>query len=128
MKNLFKKWYIWIFILVIVIALLYFIIPKNNIQNTVLTKENYQSTIDEYANKYGQKDEYYYFSYALIYNITKDSLGNLFNSSEDDSVAYKNIYGKSIKQLVNEGKNLMHENNTTIDEYKKSINELKNNK
>lgn len=128
MKNLFKKWYIWIFILAIVIALLYFIIPKNNIQNTVLTKENYQSTIDEYANKYGQKDEYYYFSYALIYNITKDSLGNLFNSSEDDSVAYKNIYGKSIKQLVNEGKNLMHENNTTIDEYKKSINELKNNK
>ena len=33
----------------------------------------------------------------------------------------KSFFGKTVQDMINEGKNLMKENNVSIDEYKKQI-------
>ena len=37
---------------------------------------------------------------------------------------YKDIAGKTVQQLMDEGKQLMEENNITIEEYKEKLTEL----
>ena len=44
--------------------------------------------------------------------------------TEDESEMYVNIYGKTVQQLIDEGKQLMEENDISLDEYKSKINDL----
>ena len=71
-----------------------------------------------------------YFAYATSNYIFKDGLANAFNmemtEDQKETESYKNIYGKTINQLVQEGKNLMKENNMTVEKYKETLQNLSN--
>lgn len=124
MKQLTKKWYLWVLIFAIILAIVFFIIYKNNIANKILTEENCEATIEKYSSKNKETDNYYYFNYALMYSISLDGLDNLVTTLLDNTITYKNVYGKSINQLIVEGKNQMIEQNITVEEYKNILNEL----
>lgn len=48
------------------------------------------------------------------------------SGSEDESAMYASIYGKTVQQLIDEGKQLMEENNITLDQYKQNLEEAGN--
>lgn len=110
-----------------------FIITDNsktyNVRNEIITAENYDELSEKVAKELGEVDDIYYYSYAGMYYIAKDGLSNILENlnSEDDSYMYVNIYGKTVQQLIDEGKELMKENDITIEEYKEQLTELNNN-
>ena len=98
-----------------------------DISNQILTKENYEDISKQYADKENQSDNVIYLTYATIYYIFKDSLAlstdnNLTDEQKKDE-SYKNIYGKTINSLIEEGKQLMIDNGITVDEYRKTLQE-----
>ena len=93
----------------------------NSIENTKLTKENYEELSNKYAEKNKDNDNLYYYSYAVLYYTMKDGLNNLSKTSKNEEIIYKNIYGKTINQLIKEGKELMKQNNITIEKYKENL-------
>lgn len=99
-------------------------------EDKILTADNFKTLSEEYSNNNKNSDNLYYFSYAYLYYIAKDGISSAFNTSlteeEKETNMYSRIYGKTINQLISEGKQLMLENNVTIDDYKKSLNSLNN--
>ena len=94
--------------------------------NETITSENYEELTGSIAQELGDNDDLYYFSYATTYYIAKDGMSAAFSGSEDESAMYANIYGKTAKDLIKEGKELMQENDVTIDEFKDSLENLQN--
>ena len=118
-------------ILIIVVILLvggaiYWVWNSSDTNNldVVITSENYETLEDLFTEQ--QEEEALYFSYACMYYIMKDGLTTEYLTTQDDNLMFKNIWGKTIQQLVDEGKNLMKENNITLEEYKTQIEELNN--
>ncbi len=56
--------------------------------------------------------------------MMKDGIFSAFSEEYDESAMYVNIYGKTIQDLINEGKELMKENESTIDEFKENLENL----
>ena len=130
-----------VFIVIIIIVALgvgaYFLLTNkdtltaggNNTQtasklNERITAENYEELTESIAQELGDSDNLYYFTYATTYYIAKDGISSAFSGSEDESEIYVNIYGKTAKDLIKEGKELMQENDVTIDELKSSLENL----
>lgn len=95
-----------------------------SIKNEVITAENYDEIMDKIGQEVTSEEELYYLSYSLMYYITKDGLATAFTNPDDESAMYVNIYGKTAKQLIEEGKQLMQDNNMTIEEYKQQLEKL----
>lgn len=121
-----------IIIIAIVVAGIIFFISRNSTENIVLNKENFKEINEEYAEKNKNNDNVYYVVYAEMYYLIKDGftsgLSEAFTSGTvSEDTIYKNIYGKTIKELKKEGKKLMEENNVTVEEFKKNLNDSNNN-
>lgn len=103
---------------------------SKSIKNEVITAENYEKLMNQAEQEFTENDEeIYYLSYAVMYYIMTDGMEAALSGSEDESEMYVNIYGKTVQQLIDEGKQLMEENNVSLDEYKqkiKDLNELSN--
>ena len=103
---------------------------SKSIKNEVITAENYEKLMNQAEQEFTEDDEeIYYLSYAVMYYIMTDGMEAALSGSEDESEMYVNIYGKTVQQLIDEGKKLMEENNVSLDEYKqkiKDLNELSN--
>ena len=57
-----------------------------------------------------------------MYYMVKDGLSSATLSEEQQQEAmYSRIYGKTINQLISEGKKLMADNNTTVNDYKQTL-------
>ena len=58
----------------------------------------------------------------MVYHMMQDGLAAA-GSQEDlsESDMYKNIYGKTLNQLIDEGKQFMEENNVTIEQFKQQV-------
>lgn len=97
---------------------------SKSIKNEVITAENYDEIMDKIGQEVTSEEELYYLSYSLMYYITKDGLAVAFTNPDDESAMYVNIYGKTAKQLIEEGKQLMKDNNMTIEEYKQQLETL----
>ncbi len=101
-------------------------IENNSVSKVVLTKENFEDTMKKYGETVNQNsDEYLYVAYAEMYYIMKDGMASAFDSNLTDEqkqdASYKNIYGKTINQLEEEGKKMMAENNVTPQQWKESM-------
>lgn len=83
--------------------------------NTVVTADNY-NTIGNIFNE--NQDELYYFTYACLYYSFTERL----TTGQDENTAMQKIYGKTVQQLVDEGKQMMKKDNITVEEYKKKLN------
>lgn len=126
------------FVIILGIGIICFVNSKNNLDNydtkdtifsktikdEVITADNYDEIMDKIEQELKKDEELYYLSYSLMYYITKDGLASAFTNPDDESAMYVNIYGKTVKQLIEEGKQLMIDNNITIEEYKQQIETL----
>ena len=97
---------------------------KSSLKKEVVSQENYEKILDEVEKKFGESDETYYFTYACIYHTAKAGFTDEYLQNKDESMLYKDIAGKTVQQLIDEGKQLMEENNVTIEEYKEKLTEL----
>ena len=97
---------------------------KSSLKKEVVSQENYETILDEVEKKFGESDETYYYTYACIYHTAKAGFTEEYLQSKDESMLYKDIAGKTVQQLMDEGKQLMEENNITIEEYKEKLTEL----
>lgn len=95
----------------------------NNIKDTVITAKNYKEIYDTLGNKIDNEKEAYYFTYACMYYILQDGLSQEYFATQDESVLYQRIYNKTVQKLINEGKDLMKENNMTVEKWKKQLTE-----
>lgn len=99
---------------------------SKSIKNEVITAENYEEVTKKFQEEVGESDELYYAGYAMFYYIMKDGMASAFEPNPDESAVYANIYGKTMKQLVEEGKQLMKDNNVTIEQFKQGMQEFGN--
>lgn len=78
-------------------------------EDTIITEDNYEEISDEVAEKYGDEDETYYFAYACMYYTIQGALTEEYLKTEDESLLYQEIYGKTVDELISEGKKIMEE-------------------
>ena len=101
------------------------ILPIKNYKNMIITEENYDEIMEHMKEELDKEDEVYYATYAMTYYMMQDGLteafSNLGDESFNESAMYSRIYGKTMKQLINEGKQLMKQENITLEQYKKSL-------
>ena len=84
------------------------------IENQILTKENTEENINKFAEKVGKEsDEMYYLSYSYLRNAFK----NIFTTTD----IYSDIYGKTINELIKEGKEDMERDGMTIEKFKEKL-------
>lgn len=107
---------------------MYNILPIKGYKNKVITEENYQEIMDNMKEELSE-DEAYYASYSLMYYMFQDGISEVFISTQnqenyDEKAMYSRIYGKTINQLIKEGKELMQQENITIEQYKQNLNSL----
>jgi len=126
-----KKIILGIIILLAILAIIAFGFTKGNpIGNETLSKDNYEKLITQYGEKYKDSDNLLYFTYATTNYMFSDGFSSIFNSNlteeEKENDMYKQIYGKTINELIQEGKKLMEENNTTPQEYKEKLQNISN--
>ena len=97
---------------------------KSRLKKEVVSQENYEKILDEVGKKFGESDEAYYYTYACIYHTAKAGFTDEYLQSKDESLLYEDISGKTVQQLIDEGKKLMEENNVKIEEYKQKLTDL----
>lgn len=93
-----------------------------NTEDKILTAENYKTLSAEYSNNNKDSDNLYYYTYACMFYMVRDGFSSATLSEEQQQEAvYSRIYGKTISQLISEGKKLMADNNTTVEDYKQTL-------
>ena len=117
-----------IIILIVVIGVGGYFLIKNmsGIKGETFTAENYDELMDRISEELNNTDDIYYLSYSMMYYIMRDGFTSALSGSEDESVMYANIYGKTVQQLIDEGKQLMEDNNITLDQYKGNLEDVGN--
>lgn len=131
-KNKSTSFYVILVIVIIAIlcVALYFVVNtdaifKSAIEKEVITAENQEEIVDKVEEEFGSDDDrVYYLAYSMMYYMFRDGLSSAFSNNTDENAMYENIYGKTVGQLIDEGKQLMEENNITVEEYKESIKDL----
>ncbi len=111
---------------IIVVAVLviggYFIFTQNgNIRNKLITKDNYAKITEQVTEQLKDSDDAYYFTYACVNHMSKAGLTEEYLNIQDDDILYKDIYNKTVGQLIDEGKNLMSESDMTLEKFKEQV-------
>ena len=98
-----------------------------NIKEEVITAENYEEILNRIENEISEDDEdIYYLSYAMMYYMFSSGISSAVAGNDVETEMYSEIYGKTIQQLIDEGKQLMEENDVPLEEYKESLTNLNN--
>lgn len=115
-------------VLVVILAIGVFFLINNGkeskIREEVITAENYEKVTEDLEKQLGEADEVYYYAYACMYYMMKDGFSEEYMNSQDESIIYKNIYNKTVQQLMDEGKKLMEENDVSVEEWKQKVEDL----
>ena len=61
-----------------------------------------------------------------MYYIMKDGLTQEYMTTQDENLLYKNIYNKTVQELIDDGKKIMADNNVTIEQYKEQLQKMNN--
>lgn len=112
-----------IVVAVIAVALFFVFSGGSGIKNETITAENYEELLNRAEKEIGTNDDdLYYLAYSIVYHMMEDGLasaGSQETPSESDM--YKNIFGKTLNQLIDEGKKYMEDNGVTIQQFKEQI-------
>lgn len=101
--------------------------------DTTLSSENYDEMINEFNKNMkkdeepGYKDEYYYFNYAFNSHMFDDAASTVTQNPEENTTIpaqFKYIYGKTINDVIDEGKKLMEEKHFSLSDYVNYLNSL----
>lgn len=101
-------------------------ISSKSIREETLTAENYEEMMDKIEKEMKEDEELYYLGYSITYYMVQDGLASALKGNSDESAMYVNIYGKTVKQLIDEGKQLMKDNDMTIEKFKQEIENMNN--
>lgn len=111
-----------IFVIAVLIVGGYFIFVKNgNIRNKLITEENYEKITEQITNELKDSDDAYYYTYACINYMSKSGLTEEYLNSKDDKLLYKDIYNKTVGQLIEEGKTMLNESEMTLEQFKEQV-------
>lgn len=99
---------------------------SKSIKEETITAENYEEIMNKVKDKMEDDEELYYLSYSIMYHMVQDGIPSATTLDSDKSAMYFNIYGKTVKQLIDEGKKLMKDNKVTLEEYKQGLKQLGN--
>ena len=94
---------------------------KGNFKKQIVSQENYEEILNKIIDKLGDTDETYYYTYACIYHVAQAGFTNEYLQNKDESLLYKDVIGKTVQQLIDEGKQLMEEKNVTVESYKQQL-------
>lgn len=108
-----------ILIIIVIAAIVFAVLYFTNFKRTKLTAENFETVMDDAYDKLDE-NERAYLAYSVMYYMFSDGLSNL----NDEEAAYKNIYDKTIQDLIDEGKDLMEEEGITPEEFIESLSDL----
>lgn len=97
---------------------------SDKIRQETLTAENMEQVITKLENSMQNEDELYYFTYAVTYYMMRDAMAAATSGNTDESAIYANVYGKTVQQLMDEGKQIAKDNNLTIEQVKARVDEL----
>lgn len=116
---------IYIIAIVVIIALaglvIYYILGGSDVKNKVITAENMNDILETIGEKAKKDEELYYVSYAMMYHIMQNGIADQEETGKDKNKIYANIYGKTVKELMNEGKKLMQDNDVTLEQFKAGL-------
>ncbi|MCI9178026.1 MAG: hypothetical protein HFJ28_05660 [Clostridia bacterium] len=117
---------IYVIIAVIVVAVLavggFFLLNANavnSLKQETVSAENYEDLLKKVDEKMPGQDDAYYFAYANIYYIMESAM-----TATNEEEIYTKIYGKTVQQLIDEGKQIAKDNNVTLEQIKEQIDEL----
>ena len=115
--------YILLVILLIAVAGLtvFYVLEEDSIKSQVITAENMDKVIEKMEQKAKKDEEQYYASYAMMYHIMQNGITNQGENVKDKNIIYKNVYGKTVKVLIEEGKQIMQDNDITLEAFKASM-------
>ena len=108
------------------VVIIVFLIILVTIRKETITAENYEEIFNRISEELKDTDDIYYLSYSVMYYMMKDGISSTLNGNEDENAMYVNIYEKTVQQLIDEGKQLMIDNNVSIEEFKENIKDLEN--
>lgn len=98
---------------------------SKSIKNEVVTAENYKELSERIGPELNNEDEAYQFVYACMYYVIQDGMSVTFDFSltdeQKETKSYERVYGKTVKQLIDEGKQLMKDNDMTVEKFKQSM-------
>lgn len=107
-------------VVAVIAVVLFFVFSGSGVKGETITADNYQEILTRVQEEI-KDDDLYYVSFAIGYHSMKDYMEASLSGEADENAMYKNIYGKTVQQLIDEGKQLMEENNLTIDQIKEQI-------
>lgn len=115
--------YVVIAVIAIVLAglAIYYILEESDIKNQVITAENINKTLEVIEQRAKKDEELYYVNYAMMYHIMQNGIADQSGSQKDRDAIYADIYGKTVNELIEEGRKLMQDNNITLREFKKGL-------
>ena len=101
---------------------------QNKIKSEVITADNYDEIIARIDKELEGQDDLYYLSYSVMYHIMQDSMTSALSEEGEanKNEIYASVYGKSVQELIDEGKELMRKNNVTIEQFKEELNNFSN--
>lgn len=103
------------------------------LKQETITAENYDEVVNKVQEELQGKDDSYYFIYATMYYIMQDTMATTEGEGEgevvaepDENAMYVSIYGKTVQQLIDDGKRLMEEDSVSFEEFKQQIDDISN--
>ena len=129
-KN--SKVVVYVIIAIVVVAALivggFFLLKGqgDKIKQETITAENFETVVNKLETSMQAEDDLYYFTYAVTYHIMEDAMKAAAEGKTDESEMYVNIYGRTVQELMDDGKRIAEENNLTIDQVKQQIDQLSN--
>ena len=96
----------------------------DKIRQETITAENFETVMNKLETSMQSEDDLYYFTYAATYYIVRDAMTAAAAGKTDESEMYVNIYGKTVQQLMDDGRRIAEENNLSLEQVKEQIDEL----
>lgn len=108
-------------IVIIAIVLFFVFTSGKSIKDETITAENYQEMLVRIEKEIDKNDDdLYYLSYGMLSHMMQTLASSMEEEPTEESM-YKNIYGKTLKQLIDDGKEFMEENNVTLEQFKEQV-------
>ncbi|MCI8621323.1 MAG: hypothetical protein HFJ50_06335 [Clostridia bacterium] len=117
-------------VVILIVALgmgaLFVLNNHSQLKKEIITAENYDEIIAKLDKELEGQDDLYYISYSVMYHIMQDGMASALEDEENQNAIYASIYGKSVQELIDEGKDMMQKNGVTVEQFKTELNKVSN--
>lgn len=94
---------------------------EKTLRDQIITADNFEKITEKIQSGEAldyNEDDFFYYTYAtLSYSVKAMKQG----ITDTDKIYENNIYGKTLQQIIDEGKQFMKDENTTVEKFKSSL-------